>query len=373
MLLTSAPLSGFAEVVGDQQKSADTTGPTAQSADYSSGNTQEELRMPIETDSYTEPEVAGEIVEVNQYSKVYKTGERTYSAVYSPIPNFYYDENGDEQEYDNSFELDTTAGANEFTNKSSDIDVVLAANLAKKGLTFEYNGVKVGLVPTEGDYSTYLISDNSVRYNNVYEGIDVQYSVDELGVHEYIILNQLVEKNSFSYKIETNGNKVELIDNILYVYDGKDKSDYAYTISAPVMTDAAGVSSDALTMALKGDTITITADSEWLTAAERAYPVYIDPDITIDSALAVRSVVEIGDRVYVSSPAYAYGYAGYIEGKYFSFDGNLGRSKMLVYIPDGYFDDIPKGAGILSATFNIYQYVSPSSSTNFWCSMITDS
>ena len=373
MLLTSAPLSGFAEVVGDQQKSADTTSPTAQSADYSAGNTQEELRMPIETDSYTEPEVAGEIVEVNQYSKVYKTGERTYSAVYSPIPNFYYDENGNEQEYDNSFELDTTACTNEFTNKSSDIDVVLAADLAKKGLTFEYNGVKVGLVPTEGDYSAYLISDNSVRYNNVYEGIDVQYTVDELGVHEYIILNQLVEKNSFSYKLETNGNKVELIDNILYVYDGKDKSDYAYTISAPVMTDAAGVSSNALTMALKGDTITITADSEWLTAAERAYPVYIDPDITIDSALAVRSVVEIGDRVYAAAPVYAYGYAGYIEGSYFGFSGNLGRSKMLVYIPDGYFDDIPKGAGILSATFNIYQYVSPSSSTNFWCYMITDS
>ena len=83
MLLTSAPLSGFAEVVGDQQKSADTTSTAAQSADYSAGNTQEELRMPIETDSYTEPEVAGEIVEVNQYSKVYKTGERTYSAVYA--------------------------------------------------------------------------------------------------------------------------------------------------------------------------------------------------------------------------------------------------------------------------------------------------
>jgi hypothetical protein len=147
MLLTSAPLSGFAEVVGDQQKSADTTSPTAQSADYSDGNTQEELRMPIETDSYTEPEVAGEIVEVNQYSKVYKTGERTYSAVYSPIPNFYYDENGNEQEYDNSFELNTAAGSNEFTNKSSDIDVVLAADLAKRGLTFEYSGVKVGLVP----------------------------------------------------------------------------------------------------------------------------------------------------------------------------------------------------------------------------------
>lgn len=373
MLFTSIPLSGFAKVVGDRQESANSTDHAAYRMDYGSGNTQEELRMPIATASYSEPELAGEVVEVNQYSKVYKTGEKTYSAVYSPIPNFYYDENGDKQEYDNSFELDNDTGTNEFTNKSSDIDVVLSADFTQKGLTFEYNGVKVGLVPTEGDYSTYLISGNSVRYNNVYEGIDVQYTVDELGIHEYIILNRLVEKNIFSYKLEKNGNKVELIDNTLYVYDGRDKSDYAYTISAPVMTDAAGVSSDAITMTLKGDMITITADSEWLTAAERAYPVYIDPDITIDSALAIRSVVEIGDRVYVSYPAYAYGYAGYIEGSYFGFSGNLGRSKMLVYIPDGYFDDIPKGAGILSATFNIYQYVSPLSSTNFWCHMITDS
>ena len=37
------------------------------------------------------------------------------------------------------------------------------------------------------------------------------------------------------------------------------------------------------------------------------------------------------------------------------------------------FVDIPEGSGITSASLNIYQYVSPSSSTNFWCSMITDS
>lgn len=138
------------------------------------------------------------------------------------------------------------------------------------------------------------------------------------------------------------------------------------------MTDAAGVVSNDVILTYENEIITIVADSEWLSAPERAYPVYIDPNIEIKSGIQVRSVVESGDRVYISSTPYAYGYAGYIDGAYFAFDGVLGRSKMLVHIDDGYFGDIPVGAGIISASFNIYQYGAPRTSTNFWCSMITD-
>ena len=205
--------------------------------------------------------------------------------------------------YDNALTLD--AGKNAaFTNTASDIVVRLATDLAAKGMTFDYNGVKVGLTPVEGNYDTYLVVDDAVRYSNVFDGIDVQYTVGKHGVSEDIILTKEVEKNAFSYKLDLNGHHAELIDNVLFVYDKKGDADYAYTVSAPLMTDAAGISSENVTLSLDGDILTVTADAEWLHAVDRAYPVLIDPEIRIDSSIAIRSVVQDGDRVYVSAVPY---------------------------------------------------------------------
>lgn len=172
MLLTALPMSGFAAAL--DEITTKTTAPvsTSEEIDYSSGNTNEELRMPIEQPQETEPEVDGELVEINQYSKVYQTGERTYTAVYGSTPNFFVNEDGEAQEYDNALTLD--AGKNTaFTNTSSDIDVRLSTDFATKGMSFDYDGVKVGLTPVEGNYDTYLVVDDAVRYNNVFDGIDV--------------------------------------------------------------------------------------------------------------------------------------------------------------------------------------------------------
>ena len=372
MLLTSVPMSGFA-VELQNRKNVSGELPDFDTTDYSFGNTVEPLRLPMKTNFDNEPAVAGRLVEVNQYSKVYRTGSRTYKTVYSATPNFYYDDAGEKHLYDNDLILEGKPSSGEFTNKASDINVSLSTNFDKKGMTFEYNGAKISLTPTEGNYDTYLIDDNSVRYNNVFDGIDVQYTVNETGVREFIILNQTVNKNVFSYKLDTNGNAVKLIDNVLYVYDGKDLDSCLFTVSAPIMTDAAGAESNDVELSLRNNTITITADPQWLSAPERAYPVVIDPDVKrIDTALSIRTVVTDGDRVYAADN-HGRAYAGYIEGQYFGFPGVLGRSKYLVYIPDDQFDDLPEGAGIIDATFNVYQYVSPTSTTNFWCSMITDS
>lgn len=372
IVLTSAPLQGFAalaEEIGNIEHEVEIIEP-----DYSIGNTSTELRLPdilSKVEPYEET-LYGEPVEVNEYSKVYQIDENTFTSVYSAVPNFYYDEKGNEAEYDNSLIYEKNLfGADEFTNTSSDIDVSFSTDMLRKGMTFEKDGIQVSLIPVEGDYSKYVIVDNAVRYNDVYEGIDVQYAVHELGVKEDIILNKHVEKNTFSYELDTNGNKVEVIDNVINVYN--DNNEVAFTISAPVMTDAAGNISGDVVLAYENKIVTITADSEWLATPERAYPVYIDPNIEIKSGIQLRSVVENGDRVYVAYPEYAYGYAGYIDGRYFGFEGVLGRSKILIHIADGYFEDIPEGAGIKSAAFNIYQYGSPSNKTNFVCSMITDS
>ncbi|MBQ8209156.1 MAG: LysM peptidoglycan-binding domain-containing protein [Clostridia bacterium] len=360
IVFTSIPMQGFAalaEEIGEIEQEIEIIEP-----DYSTGNTTTELRLPdVQTESSPYEEVVyGEPVEVNEYSKVYKIDENTYTSVYSSVPNFYYDEKGNIKEYDNSLTYENNLfGADEFTNISSDIDVAFSTNMLKKGMSFEKNEVKVSLIPVEGDYSKYVVVDNAVRYNDVFDGVDVQYTVEENSVREFIILNKEVDKNVFTYELELNGHHAELIENVLYIFENDASEEYAYTISAPVMTDAAGATSKNITLALEDENLILTADAEWLHAVERAYPVYIDPDITIDyKGIKLRTVCSDTDRVYVSGTPYAYGYAGYMLGSNFGVNGqNLEYTKMIIDFDDSYFSNIPEGAGIKSAEFDIFQYV----------------
>lgn len=369
IVLTSTPLQGFAalaEEISNIEHEVEIIEP-----DYSIGNTAAELRLPdisSEAEPYEET-LYGEPVKVNEYSKVYQIDENTFTSVYSAVPNFYYDEKGNEAEYDNSLIYEKNLfGADEFTNISSDIDVSFSTDMLRKGMTFEKDGIEISLIAVEGDYSKYVIVDNAVRYNDVYDGIDVQYAVHELGVKEDIILTKAVDRNTFSYELKANGNKVEIIENVIYVYDD---DEVAFTISAPVMTDAAGAISENVTLVYENGVITVTADSNWLAAPERAYPVYIDPNVTIDSGtIQIRSCVEDGNRVYVADPPYARAYVGFIANENYGFE--LRRSNTLVYIDPSAFDQIPQGTKIISAEFNIFQYTSISFSTKFNCYYITD-
>lgn len=368
MLITSVPLAGFAEYVDDVIENAQKES-SIPNADYSVGITDDTLRMP-EVSEYSEPVVDGELIEINEYSKVYQTGADTFQAIYSSTPYFYVDEDGKKKAYDNSLELVEKIGSDEFTNVSGDIDVRISEDISDKGIVFDYNDTKIEIMPVNGDYSKYIVKDNAIRYNDVYDGIDIQYTVSENGIKEDIILNKFTGVNTFSYKLDLNGHEVELTDNTLFVYNKKTK-ECAYTVSAPVMTDADGNYSTDITMSLEGDILTVSADSEWLSANERVYPVYIDPNIekiSGEKELVVKSVVEDGDRVYTASGG-AYGYIGYIDGDLFGFDGKLKRSKMLVQIDNSCLASIPAGSKIISASFNVYQYVSYNSNT-FWCSRV---
>ncbi|MBR2410787.1 MAG: hypothetical protein IKB08_03585 [Clostridia bacterium] len=369
MLLTSAPLSGFVAFATEneeEEKEIVITEP-----DYLVGNTTGTLRLPDSVpESVTQEELLyGEPVEITEFTKVYQVDENTFSSVLSPVPNFYYDAKGNMREFDNSLVLDKKLfGADEFTNTSSNIDVSFSADMLRKGMSFEKDGIKVNLIPVEGDYSKYAVVDNAVRYNDVYEGIDVQYVVHELGVKEDIILNKYVDRNVFLYEIDAGRNKIEIVDNVINVYN--DKNEVAFTLSAPGMTDANGKTSDEVILSYENGIITVTADSQWLSAPERAYPVYIDPSFSVESgAIQLRSCVEDGDRVYVADPPYARAYVGNISAAYYGFE--LGRSKTLIYVNPDSFAEIPAGAGIKSASFNIYQYVSLAS-TEFWCFQIDD-
>ena len=55
---------------------------------------------------------------------------------------------------------------------------------------------KVKLELTDGNYTKAAVKENAVRYNDVFDGVDVQYTLNALGMKEDIILNKYVDKSS---------------------------------------------------------------------------------------------------------------------------------------------------------------------------------
>ena len=123
------------------------------------------------------------------------------------------------------------------------------------------------------------------------------------------------------------------------------------TIAAPVMTDSNGAISDAVTLSLVDDILTVSADEEWIQAPERAYPIKIDPNFTVTSGkIDVATVSEHHGRY----AAKAYGYVGDLTANQIGVPGakDLGRTRMYFAINDD-FSSIPEGSKINSASLRI--------------------
>ena len=334
-------------------------------------NADTELRLPdVTTSESPEEEAYGEPIAVDEYTKVYQTGDRSFKTVYSEIPNTFENALGEEVEYDNTLVLEEKLlTADYYTAAASDIEVKLPADGGNRfDVEFEYDGVKVKLKPQDGDYSKSAVKENAILYNDVFDGIDIQYTVNALGMKEDIILNKYVSKNAFSYELDISGADYALENGILNLYDG---DQIILAVSAPIMTDANGSISDGVTLTLEEDILTVTADADWIAAPERAYPIKIDPNLTIPaSKLDVVTVSEHHGRY----AAKAYGYVGDLTATQIGVPGSkdLGRTRMYFEVNDD-FSAIPEGSKINSATLRIYQYTNMDSDTQLGCFRVEDS
>lgn len=236
--------------------------PLSDDTSNSDEKSEEHLRLPDVQNSISQEEAEyGKPVLIDEHTKVYQTGERNFKTVYSEIPNTFKNALGKEVEYDNTLVLkEKLLAADYYTATASDINVKLPAEKKSAfGVSFEYDDVKVKMTPTEGSYDKPAVKENAILYNDVFDGIDVQYTVNALGMKEDIILNKCVDKSAFTYKLDVSGAKVIEENGVLNLY--KKNSDTPFlTISAPIMTDANGAISDAVSMTFEDDVLTVTAD-----------------------------------------------------------------------------------------------------------------
>ena len=175
-----------------------------------------------------------------------------------------------------------------------------------------------------------------VLYRNVYDGVDLSYVLYSHDVKESILVNQPRESYAFSFKLDMD----ELVpalkeDGSIELRNADGKA--IYLIPAPYMFDADGTESDAVSYAMEKAesgawTLTVVADADWINAADRVFPVSIDPTVYFAGDSSNNQIYSgyINDNSPNSHPAYS---SSYIRcGNYQNSGATAGHAIGLIYV-----------------------------------------
>ena len=204
---------------------------------------------------------------------------------------------------------------------------------------------------------------STVLYENVFDGVDLMYENYGYNIKETIMVNEPQSGYEYSFRLDVNGlTPVLEEDGAVYLYDENNAP--IYIIPAPYMYDANNILSYDVEYTLEtnedGDILTVSADEAWMNAAEREYPVAIDPTLLsysyayTDKKLYVTYVVE-GDPGRSKSQGGIH-YIGYSTATQEGTGKMTKESKMYVHLAD--LKDIPDGCVLVDASLQLYNVTS---------------
>ena len=178
---------------------------------------------------YTQPEPEGTLVAADEYSKTYQTSVTEFVTQIGDQSNTYTDSDGNVQLVDNTLvEKNPWFSADYFENTANDYTVKLPTEITNSnGLKLVKDGYTIELIPQDGDFSKPVVADNAVLYNDVFDGIDYQYTVLGDTVKEDIVLNKAVSMNEFSFIVKAGKLHIREKDGAIILYaDNEDQPSY---------------------------------------------------------------------------------------------------------------------------------------------------
>ncbi len=340
-----------------------------------------EIKVDIsDTDALRQPDIAyednpdlfyGEPVDIGKNYRTYRLSDGSYKTIFTTYENTF-EENGVEQVIDNTLIETTDATGEAYTNKANLVDITLPAGSNEETqITVETEEIEAVMTPVDGNYGKESVSENAIRYNDVYENIDIQYTIQPNGMKQDIILTAPQEKHTFTYRLDKEGVVAVETEGVIYLYETAQTNAFSVSnngivsantlpegtmpklmISAPCMMDAAGASSDSVNLSLKEEAdvylITLTADKDWLMDEERIYPIKIDPTTNLPASGKITNYT-------ISSGRNAMGGE---QVSHAGFFGDIGKARSYT-ITDLFYESLAfpyeKGVDVISAEFNIYQ------------------
>ena len=143
--------------------------------------------------------------------------------------------------------------------------------------------------------------NSSAVYENIEKNTDLEYCLLGNNLKENIIVKEKSTKYRYLFALKMEGLKLRLSEDNknLELYseigkeDGTIEQKIEFTIPSPYMYDANGVASDDVYYELEPSkegkfTFAVIANEEWINAADRVFPVTIDPQFVTSSSLITK-------------------------------------------------------------------------------------
>ena len=232
--------------------------------------------------------------------KHFRLEDGSYIATQYSSPVHYRDESGAWQNIDNTLtesgsELVTSDARVKFIKKTTGNGSIFTLHdgntkitLSLAGANKKVSGIVTNTEETETTEIGKLMSleglTSRIRYNEILDGVDIEYVLDSLSIKENIIIKEKSDEYSYTFTLALNGLEAELLSSgdISITKSGEHK----YTIPAPVVFDSADSTAPAtaagysLTDNGNGKyALTVSVSSEWMNSSDRVYPVTLDPAI----------------------------------------------------------------------------------------------
>ena len=252
-----------------------------------------------------------------EFTKVFKNGDGTVTRQYWVNPVHYQDENAQWQEIelglkdlakDNKAKDKLTKDLKNLLRDTAKTEGVSADDFTK-GVTnhlfkmYFPKNLKHSLEMVYGDYvlsmkplnispahkekvdAKAVLSAHEMLYTDVWYHTDLKYEVAYNGISEYIILKDMSAEKNFSFSVKGKGLELKTTLNGDIAAYARSTGQVLFYIPAPRIWDAKNVFCEGAKYELKADgenyLLTLVYDQNYLTAEGRAYPVTIDPDITL--------------------------------------------------------------------------------------------
>ena len=244
--------------------------------------------------------------------KHFRLEDGSYVAAQYDVPVHYLDENGEWQDIDNTL----ISSGNEYSSANARIKFAKKITENESLFTIHDGNRKItvsldhAIKKTQGKVQNASADNQSesrlqklmtldkltseILYKGILADTDLQYIVNSGHIKENIIVKK--SKDTYNYTFTLKLNNLDARSNedgSISVFDPDTKED-VYHIPAPIVYDANGeyapatVSSYSLVVAGNHTySLTVTVDSEWMNANERAFPVVIDPTISVSTSSVI--------------------------------------------------------------------------------------
>ena len=285
---------------------------------------------------------AFEVIELREENvKQFRLEDGTYVAAQYEKPVHYLDENNIWQNIDNTLEdygseFATSNERIKFSKKITGNEVIFTLHENNRKLTLSLDGaikkVSGTAINTKTDFDesdtklqklmTLDTLSSKVIYQDILDGVDLEYVVDSYDIKENIIVKKKNDSYKYTFTLKLNNLTAALNSSGDVVISDSSTDEIVYIIPAPVVYDANDVYASSNTaeytlVAIETNTysLSVTVDSDWMNDEDRAYPVVIDPplsvatsqytDLYIDESLP-NSTIDSEFRLIVSSGNRAY-------------------------------------------------------------------